>query len=82
MAARYNEIDKWFDDGKEAGAEYMVVVTDTFDYEDHPVYCSSKLDVVRVQMKVDETRYEQVQEIYNLKMDKGTQMAQVRAWNI
>ena len=32
------DIGEWFDDGVELGASHMIIVCDTFDHEDYPVY--------------------------------------------
>ncbi len=32
------DIKRWFRNGKKNGATHMIVVCDTFDYEDYPVY--------------------------------------------
>jgi len=32
------QIKAWFDSGKEQGATHMLVVCDTFDHDDYPVY--------------------------------------------
>jgi hypothetical protein len=32
------EIANWWERGKAEGAAFMIVVCDTFDYEDYPVY--------------------------------------------
>jgi hypothetical protein len=38
MAATYERISGWFDRGVAQGATHLVVVCDTFDYEDYPVF--------------------------------------------
>lgn len=36
------DIEDWKKNGKKLGADYLIVVCDTFDYEDYPVYCKKK----------------------------------------
>jgi hypothetical protein len=38
MAASRNDIKRWFERGVEQKATHMIVVCDTFDHEDYPVY--------------------------------------------
>jgi predicted house-cleaning NTP pyrophosphatase (Maf/HAM1 superfamily) len=38
MAASWDDISSWFDAGVTQGASHMIVVCDTFEYEDYPVY--------------------------------------------
>jgi hypothetical protein len=37
----YNEIKKWYNEGKKAKYKYMTVICDTFDWEDYPSYGDS-----------------------------------------
>ena len=38
MAASRGDLKRWFEEGVEEGASHMIVVCDTFDYEDYPVF--------------------------------------------
>ena len=38
MGTSRQEIDKWFDEGIAQGATHMLVVCDTYDHDDYPVY--------------------------------------------
>ena len=40
-----HEIAQWFDRGVSEGATHMIVVCDTFDHEDYPVYVTPSDDV-------------------------------------
>lgn len=40
MGTTQDEISAWFDAGVTKGATHMIVVCDTFDYTDYPVYVS------------------------------------------
>jgi len=41
MAASREDISRWFDEGVAKNATHMIVVCDTYDWEDYPVYVSS-----------------------------------------
>jgi len=45
MATTKEDIQRWLDYGKESGATHVIVVCDTFDWEDYPVYVSPTEDV-------------------------------------
>lgn len=45
MAASKEDISWWYDEGVKAGATHLIVVCDTYDHEDYPVYCSSPEDL-------------------------------------
>ena len=75
-----NEIAGWFDRGVQQGASHLVVVVDTFDYEDYPVFCMNVQEARdRVAKPGDMQR---VMEVYKLSMDKESQLNEHRAYNI
>lgn len=39
-----NDISSWFDSGIQLGATHMIVVCDTYDYDDYPVYVKADPD--------------------------------------
>lgn len=62
-------IREWLEEGKEAGATHVIVVCDTFDYEDYPVHVMPKEDVIK---KADEYRGKNMQtvmKVYDLSKD-------------
>lgn len=75
------ELSEWFDRGIKKGATHMIVVCDTYDWEDYPVYVESGQDVSTVEAGYDGKNMAKVMEIYDLSMDKDQQMAQHRAYN-
>lgn len=70
-------IADWFDRGVSKGATHMLVVCDTFDHTDYPVYamtdeaCLKKFDAPG--------EMQRVMEVYDLRLDKAMQMAETRA---
>jgi hypothetical protein len=66
MATSISDLRQWFARGMEQGATHMIVATDTFDWDDYPVYVMKGEDV---QKKVDEYRKKEmskVMEVYCL----------------
>ena len=45
MAASLADIKEWFDTGQKLGATHMIVVCDTYDWDDFPVYVFPEDDV-------------------------------------
>ncbi len=78
MAATRQDISEWFDRCKSEGAAYMIVVCDTFDYEDYPVSCANEKEA-REKKAHCSGNMQRVMEIYDLNGDKETQMNQHRA---
>ena len=81
MAANKKDISDWFDLGVKEGATHMIVVCDTFDWEDYPVYVESGQSARKVSEEYNGIDMQKIMECYNLKMDKETQMNQDRAFN-
>lgn len=80
MTTREN-ISNWFSRGVEKGATHMIVVCDTYDYEDYPVYVSPDKDVHDVYESYNGKNMQKVMEVYNLKMDMGKQINSCRSNN-
>jgi len=73
------EISEWFDRGVEEGASHMLVIADTFDYEDYPSFVDSVDEARQVAAKPGDMQ--RVMEVYNLSMDKETQLNEQRSNN-
>lgn len=73
------EISEWFDRGVRQGASHMLVMVDTFDYEDYPVYVT---DVGEARQRYSSPgEMQRCMEVYNLKLDKQAQLDQARVFN-
>ncbi len=90
MAATHNEIANWLTrkitpewyENPGRPVTHMLVVCDTFDYEDYPVYVSDQEDVHEVIKKHDGPNMQKVMEVYSYKMDLKAQLATERVWNV
>lgn len=77
------EIANWFDEGKIRKATHLVVVCDTFDHEDYPVYVMPADDINKTIANYQNYHnMSRVMEVYNLSIDKDTQLNKHRVWNI
>lgn len=74
-------IGGWFDRGVTEGATHLIVVCDTFDHSDYPVFVKTGEDAREIADKYSGKNMQRVMEVYNLSMDKATQMEQSRAFN-
>jgi len=59
----------------------MIVVCDTFDYEDYPVFVGKDEDVRAVEKEYDGINMQKVMEVYNLKINIDAQLNEKRAFN-
>lgn len=81
MSTTRKELSDWFDRGIAQGATHMVVVCDTFSYEDYPVFCKSEAAARAVAASPGEMQ--RIMEVYNLTKDKDTQVnTSSRVWNL
>jgi hypothetical protein len=81
MAASKEDIRRWLTEGKAMGATHVVVVCDTFDWDDYPVFVMPGEDAKAVHGKYNGKDMQQVMEVYNLAVDLETQLSQRRVFN-
>jgi len=81
MPATRDEIAAWFDRGVALGATHMIVVCDTFSYEDYPVFVKPEEDVRARETEFAEQSMQKIMEVYDLKRDRDAQLAEHRAFN-
>jgi len=78
MAATRQDLEQWFYEGVKYDQKYMVVVCDTFDYEDYPCYFETK--TMAAEKVANPGDMQRVMEVYDLNADKDLQMKMHRAW--
>ena len=84
MATTRADIRRWLERGKKYGATHVIVMVDSYDHEDYPVYVlpnTKPLDeLARIQR---ETSMQRPMECYNLAFDWDMQLNEYRAnhWN-
>lgn len=80
MAATKADISSWFDRGLASGATHMVVVCDTYDWEDYPVYCYSEKEARK--NSNDYSNMKKPMECYKLSDPKEEQLNERRCWRL
>ena len=78
MTAMLSDIKAWFDEGVNKGATHMLVVWDSFSFE--PKYVMPDEDP-HAKVAKHSKKNKQVKELYNLRLSRGIQLSQHRAWN-
>ena len=81
MGTSRKEIEEWIKEGQEEGATHMIVVCDTFDYEDYPVFVKKGQDARKVFEGHHGQNMQRVMEVYNLSMDIQKQLNEHRSMN-
>lgn len=73
MAASKADIRGWLQEAKPEHT-HMVVVCDTFDYDDYPIFVREDEDVRAVVTEHHERNMQRVVEVYDLKKDLEEQL--------
>ena len=74
------DIRSWIKTAKESGHKYLIVVCDTFDYGDFPVYTSED-DFEKTYREYNGKNMCKIMEVYNLDMDIESQLNKDRCFN-
>jgi hypothetical protein len=64
------------------GATHLIVVCDTLNHDDYPVYVQPDEDAMKKASACMSGSMQRVVEVYNLSMSKEDQLAERRAFNI
>jgi hypothetical protein len=80
MGTTKEDIKEWIKRGQEQGATHMIVVCDTFDWDDYPVYVMPGEDARKKFESYNGANMQKVMEVYNLSKDVNKQMNQHRSF--
>lgn len=77
MAATREDIERWFDQGAEKGAKWMLVVCDTYDHEDYPAYHhdKDKCKEAIARLRSGQESMQKLMECYDLTKGKAGQLS-------
>lgn len=81
MAASLKEIAHWFEEGRRSSSLYMIVVCDTFDHDDYPVYVDPGEEFWSVYGEYDGQNMQRIMEVYDL-TKPWSQQSQGRVMNM
>lgn len=65
MSTSLKQIAEWFEHGRQDSAMHMIIVCDTFNYDDYPVYVRSWQDFWTEYAKYDNKDMQKVMEVYS-----------------
>lgn len=82
MATTAQDITNWFERGNSQEHSHMIVVTDTYDYDDFPVHIARDSDIKENIKKYDGENMMAVTEVYSYDLPLEPQLAEHRAWNL
>lgn len=82
MAAHLEDIQGWLKQAERQNCTHLIVVCDTFDHEDYPVYVKQGEEVNQHIEHYRHASMQQIMEVYNMSMDLNAQLKERRAYNI
>ncbi len=81
MTTTREDITGWLHRGQEKGATHMLVVCDTFDWSDYPVFIMLGQDARKLADANNGPNMTKLMEVYKLSMDWATQLNERRSFN-
>lgn len=81
MVTSLDMIREWFLQGVARGATHMIVVCDSFDHDDYPVYVEHGQDPWAKANEYAGKDEQRVMEVYALHLDMDAQLAETRAFH-
>lgn len=81
MPTTREDIKGWLERGKTKGASHMLVVCDTYDWSDYPVFVMPGEDAHEKGKQNNGPNMTKLMEVYNLSKDWDEQLGQHRSFN-
>jgi hypothetical protein len=82
MAASFETISGWVKRAKESDCTHLIVVCDTFDHDDYPVYVTKDEDIHERIKHFQQASMQRIMEVYNMSMDLDKQLKERRAYHV
>lgn len=83
MATSQADIHEWLKEAKQKGCSHMIVVCDTFDHEDYPVFVMPNESVKdKLETYKPASNMQRVMEVYSLSLPIEPQLAEHRAYHV
>ena len=79
MPALLKEIKKWLEDAKSKGSGFLIVMCDTFDNDDYPIFIEKGEDIKEEVKKLHRKDMQRAVEIYDMDKDLDSQIEEHRA---
>ena len=66
MAATASDIEGWFASARKQQSSHMIVVCDTYDHDDYPVYCENETECWRKYDEHNGKNMQRIMEVYDI----------------
>jgi hypothetical protein len=73
------ELSQYVEIWKESNRRFMIIVCDTFDYEDYPVFCDEEKCLEKVE---NPGEMQKIMEVYDNQLDIDSQINEYRAYHL
>jgi hypothetical protein len=80
MSTTKYDIRTWLNRAKEKDAEFLIVVCDTYDWSDYPVYVTAEQFAERYN-ELNGKNMQEIMEVYDLSLDWEMQLNERRAFH-
>lgn len=81
--ATQDSISKWWDEAEKDSSKWMIIVYDSFDRHDYPVWGKTKKDLNYALKEFNNSeKMSRIMEVYDLSLNKKEQISAHRVWNI
>jgi len=81
MATTSQDIIRWFERGIEDKKDNMIIVCDSYDYSDYPVFTTGLEEFKKEHDNHNLKNMQKIMEVYDLHMNMDTQMKEHRAFH-
>lgn len=81
MAATREDISEWFDRALNNKDAFMIVVCDSYDYGDYPVFVDKEENFEAKYREMQNAAMQQIMEVYDISKPKEEQLSLTRCWN-
>ena len=81
MGTSQDDVKEWFNSGVKDKAAYMIVMVDTYDHGDYPVFVQPDDDIHAELNSRRMAPMQRIMEVYDLSMDRDQQLNEYRAFN-
>lgn len=82
MSTSQEDIRQWLERAKQNNATHLIVVCDTYDWDDYPVEVTSTENIHECIAKYNGKNMQKIMEVYNLKLDIEKQLNEGRSYNL
>ncbi len=82
MAATRDEIMSWLSCARKKNKGFLIVVCDTFEYDDYPVYCIDEKECLEKYNEYNGKDMQRIMEVYDLSIPIEIQIDENRAFHL